>query len=67
MKFLAVRLVSLMTRRECRVDHPFPNHVTRCWVRTKPPSAYKQWVAYFFKPTFWRLTLSTPERCHMDL
>jgi hypothetical protein len=27
----------MMTPRECRVDHLFPNHVTKCWVRTSPP------------------------------
>jgi hypothetical protein len=26
-----------MTLRECRVDHPFPYHIFRCWVRIRPP------------------------------
>jgi hypothetical protein len=29
--------LSKMTLRECGVDHLFPDHVTRCWVRTGPP------------------------------
>jgi hypothetical protein len=46
-KFLAVHQVGLMTLCECRVDCPFPYHVTRCWVRTElPPLQYRQWVAY---------------------
>jgi hypothetical protein len=36
-KFLAVRRVGVMTLRECHVDLPFPDHVIRCWVRTRPP------------------------------
>jgi hypothetical protein len=36
-KFLAVRRVSVMTLRESCVDRPFPDHVLRCWVRTRPP------------------------------
>ncbi len=47
-------------------DRPFPYRVIRCWVRTRPLCAV--WVlSCLFKPTFWRLTLSTPKRCHMDL
>ncbi len=29
--------LSVMTLCECHVDHPFPSHVTKCWVRTGPP------------------------------
>jgi hypothetical protein len=46
-KFLEVHQVGLMTLRECRVDRPFPYHMTRCWVRTEPrPPQHWQWVAY---------------------
>jgi hypothetical protein len=36
-KFLAVCRVGVMTLCECHVDLPFPDHVIRCWVRTRPP------------------------------
>jgi hypothetical protein len=39
--------------------------VTRCWVRTGGGGGRA--MGLLFKPTFWRLTLSTPKRCHMDL
>ncbi len=64
--FLAVNWVGMMTLRECRVDRPFPYHVIRCWMRTRPPPTVRA-LYCIFKPTFWRLTLSTPKRCHMDL
>ncbi len=61
-----MRLVSLMTNGKCRNDHPFPYLVIRCWVRTKPPPAV--WaLSRLFKPTFWRISLSTLKGCHMDL
>jgi hypothetical protein len=45
--------LSVMTPRECRVDCPFPSHVTRCWVRTAPPTpAVWAWTAYL-NPAFW--------------
>jgi hypothetical protein len=45
-KFLAVHRVGVMTLLKCRVDHPFPYHVIRCWVRTRPlPPQYGLWVA----------------------
>jgi hypothetical protein len=48
MKFLTVRLVILMTHRECCVDHPFPYHVTRIGRELSPPPHRKwQWVTYF--------------------
>ncbi len=64
-QFLAVhRVVSIMTLLECRVDRLFPYNVIRCWVR--PPLT--EWaLGCLFKPFFWRLALSTPKRCHMDL
>ncbi len=65
-KFLAEHQVDVMTLRECRVDCPFPYHVIRCRVRTKPPPAILA-LSRLFKPTFWHLTLSTPKCCHMDL
>jgi hypothetical protein len=52
MKFLAVHRVSLRSNRECCVDCPLPYH--RCWLRTKPPHRYRQWVANL-KWHFWRL------------
>ncbi len=65
-KFLAVRQVSVMTLREWRVDHPFPYHVIRCWVRTSPlPTVWA--LSRLFKPCFLRLNPQTPKRCHMDL
>jgi hypothetical protein len=54
-----------MTLRECRVDRPFPHHMTRCWVRTEPPRSMGN--GRLFKLTFWHLSLSTPKRCCMDL
>ncbi len=49
-KFLAVRRVSVMTLRECRVDSPFPFHVLG--ENQAPPLQYRQWVAYL-NPLFW--------------
>ncbi len=65
-KFLAVCWDSMMTLCDYRVDRPFPYHMFRCWVRTRPPPTV--WaLSHLFKPTFWCLTLSTSKRCHMDL
>jgi hypothetical protein len=50
-KFLAVCWVGVMTLCECRVDRPFPYHLIRCWVRTRPPTTV--WaLGRLFKPTF---------------
>ncbi len=65
-KFLAVCRVGMTTLLECRIDRPFPYHMSSCWVRTRPPPPV--WaLGRLFKPSFWRLTLSTPKCCHMDL
>jgi hypothetical protein len=44
-----------MTLRKCRVDRPFPNHVIRHLVRTRPPPAVWAWVSYLNR--FLSLTL----------
>jgi hypothetical protein len=36
-RFLAVHRVNVVTLRECRLHHTFPDQVIRCWVRTRPP------------------------------
>ncbi len=47
----------MMTLCECRIDRPFPDHVIRCWVRTRPPPTVCTWG--LFKTLF----LSLPLRC----
>jgi hypothetical protein len=63
-EFIAACRVGMMTLCECRVDCPFPYQVLG-ENQAPPPSAWA--LGRLFKPTFWRLTLSTPKRCHMDL
>jgi hypothetical protein len=63
---VAVCPVSLMTHCECCIDHPFLYHVIGVGWEPSTLQRYRHWVP-FFKLTFWRLTLSTPKFCHMDL
>ncbi len=42
--------LSVITLRKCRVDRSFPDHVTRCLVRTGT-QAVLAWVAYL-NPAF---------------
>jgi hypothetical protein len=52
---ISVLGLSVVTLRKCRFDHPFPNHVTRWWVRTSPPHSVG--LDRLFKPRFLGLTL----------
>jgi hypothetical protein len=67
MKFVAVRLVGLMTSRECWVDCPFPYHVTVVGWEPSPLPMHTEAPGIQFKLAFYSLTLSAPKRCHMDL
>ncbi len=50
--------LSMMTPRECRVDHPFPSHMTTCWVRNRPHPP---------PPPAQNLTLRYRKRCRIKL
>ncbi len=55
-----------MTHSKCRVDHPFPYHVTRCWVRTSSPPPTVWILDCLFNPNF-ELNPQTLKRRHMEL
>jgi hypothetical protein len=54
--------LSEMTLRECRVDRPFPDLATRCWVRTAPPPSMV--LGCLFKPSFFSLPSDTETLSH---
>ncbi len=65
MKFVAVRHVSRMSHRMCCVDRPCPYHLTG--VGWEQLSLHIEAPRSPFKLAYYRLTLSTPKRCYMDL
>jgi hypothetical protein len=65
MKFVAVRQVSLMTHRECRVDHLYP--IMCPVVGENQAPLHIQAPVNLFKLAFYHQIFSTPNHCHMDL
>jgi hypothetical protein len=52
----------MMTPRKCHVDRLFPSHMTRCWIRTGPPTVWA-WTAYL-NPAFWAKPSDTETLLH---
>jgi hypothetical protein len=47
----------MMILHECCVDHLLPDHMIRCWVRTRPPPPSSMGLSRLFKTCFLSLIL----------